>query len=275
MTWHLDQTTAHDYVCKTTDGVASASIEAHLVSCPHCQALVASTVDPELDALLADVWERVDEVFDRPRIGLTERALMAAGCTDTTARIVAASSRARLSYLAAVVTSVAIAIAAARSGRDAVFGMFLVLAPIGPLIATAGAFARWADPIHELLRSVPTSAWRIALIRTATSVVPAILLTLVTVPILDERGWLAAAWLLPSLALSVSTLALATWITIEPATLVVGSAWLVTPLLLRPQAVELVDSIAGPLQIVALAVVVVGVAVVAVRRTAFEYRVLA
>jgi hypothetical protein len=44
---------------------------------------------------------------------------------------------------------------------------------------------------------------------------------------------------------------------------------------LRPEAIELIDSIAGPLQIAALAVVIVGVAVLAVRRTAFEYRVLA
>jgi hypothetical protein len=275
MTWHLDQTTAHDYVCQTTDGVASASIEAHLVSCPDCQALVGSTADPELDALLAEAWERVDELVDRPRTGTIERALLASGCTHTTARIVAASAQARWSYLAAVVMSVAIAISAAQSGRDAVFGVFLLLAPIGPLIATAGAFGRWADPIHELLRSVPTSAWRIALIRTATSVIPAILLTLVAVPILDERGWLAIAWLLPALALSVSTLVLATWISIEPATLVVGAAWLVTPMLFRPEAIELIDSIAGPLQIAALAVVIVGVAVLAVRRTAFEYRVLA
>lgn len=275
MSWHLDPATVHEYVHRQIDRVASASIESHLVVCSDCQALVATSADPQLDAMLAAVWERVDEQCDRPRIGVTERVLSAAGCSDTTARIVTASARARFSYLTAVAASVAIAITAARSDRDAAFGMFLLLAPIGPLVATAGAFGRWADPMHQLLRSLPTSAWRIALIRTVASVVPAILLTLLAAPILDDRGWLAVAWLLPSLALSVTSLALATWITIEPATFAVGAAWLATPMLLRPGATELIDSIAGPLQVGALAVVVVGATVVAVRRSNFEERVLA
>ena len=104
--------------------------------------------------------------------------------------------------------------------------------------------------------------------------VPAIALTSLTVPILDERGWMAAAWLLPSLALSTAALALSTWIRVEAATLAVGAVWLATPVLVRPEPGQLIDLIAGRAQAVALVVVVVATAVVVVRRDTFEYQVL-
>jgi hypothetical protein len=274
MTWHIDEPIADAYLRRATDGVTSSSVDAHLATCADCQALLSSTVDPELDALLAEVWDRVDGVLDRPRMGVIERALLAVGCTDETARIVTSSARAQWSYLIAVTISVAMAITAAQSGRDAAFGLFLLLAPVGPLVATAGAFGQRADPLQPLLRTLPTSPWRMALIRTAASVVPAVVLTMVAVPVLNERGWLAVAWLLPSLALSTMALVLATWISIEPATLAVGAVWLATPMLLRPRAGQLIDAITGPFQVVAIVVVALGAVAVVARRTTFEYRVL-
>jgi hypothetical protein len=106
------------------------------------------------------------------------------------------------------------------------------------------------------------------------SVVPAIVLTACTVPILDERGWLAVGWLLPSLALCVAALALATWVSIESATIAVGVAWLAAPALARVRATEFLDAIAGPVQIAAVMVLAIGLTVVALRRTMFEFRVL-
>ena len=273
MTWHLDPSTAEAYVRRTADVATAASVEAHVVGCTSCQTLL-STVDPTLDAWLAEVWTDIDEVLDRPRIGAPERALRALGCSETTARIVAASSRARWSYVTAVVLSVAVAFSAAHSGRDATFGLFLLLAPIGPLVATAGAFGRWADPLHPLLGSLPTSPWRMALVRTAASVVPAIALTSISIPMLGERGWLAVAWLLPALALCVSTLALATWISVESASLVVAVAWLAVPIVLRLHPAELIDAIGGRGQVVAIVIAVAASALVTVRRDTFAYRVI-
>lgn len=273
MNWHLDPPTAAAYVRRSTDDATSASVEAHVVGCATCQTLL-STVDPTLDAWLAEVWTGIDEVLDRPRVGVFERALRGIGCSEPTARIVAASSRARWSYVTAVVLSVAVAFGAAHSGRDAAFGLFLLLAPIGPLVATAGAFGRWADPLHPLLGALPTSPWRMALVRTVASVVPAIALMSISIPILGERGWLAVAWLLPALALCVSTLALATWVSVESASLLVAMAWLAAPIVLRLHPAEVIDTIGGQGQWVAIVLAVAASAVVAYRRDTFAYPVM-
>ena len=39
--------------------------------------------------------------------------------------------------------------AASQSPREAALGLFLVVAPIGPLVAPAVAFGRWSEPIYE------------------------------------------------------------------------------------------------------------------------------
>lgn len=266
MAWHLDNPAAEAYATRSTDGAVTASIEAHLVTCPSCQALMATVEEPAMMDLVADVWANVDELLDRRRTPVIERALRRFGCTETTARIISVSARARWSYLAAVAVSVAMAFVAARSGDDHAFEAFLLLAPLGPLVATLGAFNRRTDPLHSLMRSVPISPWRIALLRTIASVVPAIGLTAIGVPLVYDRGWLAAAWLLPSLALSMSVLALATRISMESATLLAGACWLSVPLWARLRRVDLLSSFDGEIQIAAFAVITVITVMLAVRR---------
>ncbi len=260
MGWHLDHTAAEAYVTRSTNGAVTASIEAHLVSCSSCQALVATMEEPAMLQLVADVWAKVDDVLDRRRTPAIERALRRVGCTETTARIIAVSARARWTYLAAVTVSVAMAFVAGRSGNDQAFEAFLLLAPLGPLVATVGAFNRRTDPLHSLMRSVPISPWRVALLRTIASVVPAIGLTAVGVPILYDRGWLAVAWLLPSLALSMCVLVLATRVSIESATLIAGVSWLSIPPWSRLRQVDLLGAFGGGIQIGSL-VVVAGIAI--------------
>lgn len=266
MAWHLDKPAAEAYPTRSTDGAVTASIEAHLVSCSNCQALMATIEEPAMVNLVADVWANVDELLDRRRIPVVERALRRFGCTETTARIMSVSARARWSYLAAVAVSVGMAFVAARSGNDRAFEAFLLLAPVGPLVATLGSFNRRTDPLHSLMRSVPTSPWRIAVLRTIASVVPAIGLTAIGVPILYHRGWLAAAWLLPSLALGMCVLALATRIAIESATLIAGACWLSVPLWARLHQVDLLRAFGGQIQFAALAVIAVITVALAVHR---------
>lgn len=255
MAWHLDNPAAQAYAARSTNAAVTASIEAHLLSCSSCQAIMASLDEPTMGELIADVWVNVDELLDRRAIPVVERALRRFGCTETTARIISVSARARWSYLAAVGVSVAMAFVAARSGNDQAFEAFLLLAPVGPVVATFGSFNRRTDPLQSLMNSVPVSPWRIALLRTIASVVPAIGLTAIGVPILYERGWLAAAWLLPSLALSMCVLALATRISIESATFVAGVCWLSVLLLLRLRQVDLLSAFGGQIQVAAFVVV--------------------
>jgi len=154
MTWHVDEQSAQRYVARRLDSASTSSIESHLLVCDRCRATVGGAVD---DDLLSFVWSEISDALDRPQLGWAERTLGRFGCSDTTSRIVAATTRARFSYVIAVAISVAMAVVAAQSGGDRAFGAFLMLAPIGPLVATAGAFGRWSDPAHAVLSVTPTS----------------------------------------------------------------------------------------------------------------------
>lgn len=268
MTWHVDEQSAQRYVARRLDSASTSSIESHLLVCDRCRATVGGAVD---DDLLSFVWSEISDALDRPQLGWAERTLGRFGCSDTTSRIVAATTRARFSYVIAVAISVAMAVVAAQSGGDRAFGAFLMLAPIGPLVATAGAFGRWSDPAHAVLSVTPTSTLRIVLIRIAASVVPAIVLTALSVPMLLDRGWLAIAWLLPTLALALGALALSSWVDLEIATMIVCGVWLSMPFLIRVPGGELIDVFGEQIQIASLAIAAVGTLTMALRRSNFEY----
>jgi hypothetical protein len=270
MTWHVDAMTAAHYSVGATDAADAASVEAHLMACDECRTVINAYAD---DAVLAAVWADVNDSLDAVHLGWIERAMRVLGCSDVTSRIVAATTRARWAYVFVVAFNVLVAFASAQSvDPDAVFLVFLLLAPLGPLVAVAGAFGGWADPCHAVLRTLPTSTLRLTLVRTVAGVVPALVLTAAAVPWLADRGWLAVGWLLPALALAVVTLALSTWIDVERAAIVVGGVWVALPVALRLPVHDLLDAFAGPVQIVSAVAAAVGALVVVARQSKFEYR---
>jgi hypothetical protein len=270
MTWHLDQTSAVDYSIRRTDPAIAASVEAHVMVCDQCRALVNASIDePSLGA----IWAEIEDELDRPRLSWIERALIALGCSDLTARTVGATARARWSYLAVVAFNVTLAIAFSGADRDEVaFTAFLLLAPIGPLVATVTAFGRWGDRVSQLVATLPTPTLRLMMVRLAASVVPAIALTALATPWLADHGWLAAAWLLPALALSMTTLALASWIEVELASVLVLGAWAGGALAIRLWAGNTLDAYAGPVQIVSVLAVAAATVTTLVRSGNFDYR---
>ncbi|HUF98478.1 MAG TPA: hypothetical protein VMM60_10145 [Ilumatobacter sp.] len=270
--WHVDTVSAQRYAERATDPTTSASVESHIAACSTCATAVSAATERLHGDLLMDVWSEIDRELDAPRLGIFERAVRAVGCPEATSRVVAATARAQWSCLSAVALSVGLAVFASQSGNDGAFLLFLLFAPIGPLAATAAAFERFAEPVEDLLRTVPTSLWRIALIRSISAVVPSILLTALSVPILSERGWLALAWMLPSMALSVAAFALSKWLGVQRATVVVTFAWLVIPVVVRLRGDVLIDAMAHEAQFVSVAVLLVGAVTVATQRTTFDYR---
>jgi hypothetical protein len=113
MSWHLDAATATRYAGRTSDPAMAASVEAHLMACDQCRTMVNASFD---DVVLAAVWADINDTLDAPRLGWVERALHAAGCSDTTSRIVAATTRARWAYLFVVAFNILVAIGSSRSG---------------------------------------------------------------------------------------------------------------------------------------------------------------
>jgi anti-sigma factor RsiW len=274
MTWHIDMTTAARYVDGRLDPTGSASVEAHLERCGSCRAEVGEVVVATDGHLLDDVWRSLTAVVDEPRVGRVETALRRIGVDEATARIVSATRHARRAHLLASMLCVLLAVVASRSAYDQFFVTFIAVAPLGPLLATAWAFGRGNDVVAQLTGTLPYSALRTLLIRTAAAVIPALVVTAISLPWLMDRGWMAVAWLLPALALVVCTVALSSWMSVEWAALTVGVVWFAGVLTLRVSVSvgAVVDAIAGPIQIVSLASVFAGVAIITVRRTAYEYR---
>ena len=268
VSWHVDETSAAHYAARGLDASNVASVESHLLACDRCRATVSAQVD---HTLLDAIWSSVTDQLDQPAVSRFEQVLRWTGCSDATARIVAATTRARWSYLIAVGFSLFLAVSAAQSSGEQSFGLYLVVAPLGPLVATAGAFGRWSDPAYALVMTSPTSSLRILLVRLVTSVLPAIALTALSVPWVIDRGWLAIAWLLPSLALATGALALSSWIDIERAAIGLGLAWLVPPMLLRLQLHRLLELLGTPAQLISVLVLVTAVGIVTTRRNTFDH----
>lgn len=270
MSWHVDEITAQRYVRAGTDGVTATSIEAHVITCDGCQAVVGRAVDADT---LTSVWARIEDTLDQPQQRWLERLLERAGVSDTAVRIIGATTRAAWSFVLVVVASAALAILSATSSKDGdvAFAAFLLVAPLGPLMATATAFGRWVDPVYEVTRTVPMSMFRIIMIRAVSTAATAIVLTALVTPVLLDHGWMAAAWLMPALAMASALLALSSWLDTEAAALVVVLGWVSLLLSTRLASTDLLDLFATPLQLASLTLLTGAIAITFVRRPHFDH----
>jgi hypothetical protein len=202
------------------DDVTAASVEAHLVACADCRRVVARAPTP---ALVDETWAAIADVIDRPRPNLVERLLELLGLPSTTARLLGATAPLRAAGLVATLVVAAGAVALSRrSGAD---GPFLVLAPLAPLAAIAASFAPVLDPGGEAGMATPLHGAGLVL-RRAAAVLSVTFLALGCASFaLPNLSSTAAAWVLPSLALTLGALALSTWVPVEAAAWGLGGAW--------------------------------------------------
>jgi hypothetical protein len=273
MSWHVDPAAARRYTQRGLDPASAASLEAHVLRCGECRAAVNAAAVADADADLIDhLWSEIVETLDQPRAGWIERLLMLLGLSDVSARVVAATTRSRWTYLLAIAVSFGLALVASRSGDEQLFGFFLVVAPLGPLVASATAYGLSSDPAYDLLTTVPTRSLRMLLVRTAATVVPALLLTAIATLLLLDHGWLAVAWLLPSLALALAALALSTWVTIETAAVIVAAAWLTPPIVTWFPVIVWLEVLGGRAQFASVMIAGCAAIITALRHSKFDYK---
>ncbi|MFC9287164.1 zf-HC2 domain-containing protein, partial [Streptomyces sp. NPDC057052] len=143
--------------------------------------------------------------------------------------------------VAVVVVALGAVALAYGAGVTGVRPLLLALAPVVPVLGVALSYGPHADPVHEIAAASPGGGLRLLLTRTAA-------VLLVCLPVLTLAGLLlpgsgapgAAAWLLPGLALTLATLALAGYVGPRPGAVVTGGGWLcavLAPALAAPSGV--------------------------------------
>lgn len=221
-TWHADAASLRRYAEGTLGASASASVEAHLLACGPCRAGLSPASPPtRLDA----IWAKVEQTVDDPKRGPVERLLVVLHVPDHTARLVAATPSLRSAWLLSVTAALVFAAAAAQASPRGVL-LFLVLAPALPVLGVAAAYSRDGDPTYDVAQAAPYPAFRLLLLRTTAVLVSTVTLAGLAALLLPAAPGLAAAWLLPALALTTVTLALSARVPMAVAAAAVVALWL-------------------------------------------------
>jgi hypothetical protein len=266
MSWHAEPTVLHDYVEGRLDDVRALSVEAHLLECDPCRLQLADVSDrARLDA----VWSRVAAFVEEPKQNGTEWMLRRLGVPEHVARLLAATPSLSGAWLAAVTLCLVFAVAAAIVGHWGSIG-FLVLAPLLPVAGVALAYGPWLDPIYEVSVAAPMSNFTLLLLRASATLASTLLLAAAAAAALPGPSWQAAAWLLPSLALTVAALALGSYMSQELAAIVVGLAWIATVVLVAVLADEALAAFRVGGQVACLAVSLAAATVLVRRRTVID-----
>ena len=269
--WHASPTLLARFALdpSAVDDTTASSIEAHLVGCAECRSQLSAGADP---AFVADSWAAVADRIDRPRASVVERLLDRLGISSGFARLLGATPALQAAGLTAVAALAVTAVVLSRTA-DAE-GLFLVLAPLAPLLAVAASFTPAADPAGEAGVGTPLHGAGLVVRRAIVILGVSFGVLGVAALALPDLGPVAAAWVLPALALAVASLALGTWMRVEVAVGVLAGGWLFTlwsVWWLAGHDIAVADTVAFTAagQMAAVAVTAAAAAVVVARRDQF------
>jgi hypothetical protein len=216
--WHVSDHELERYANHAIPTFARASVEAHLLECDRCRATLTQThASPARREGVDETWARIAD-----RIDVTRRPLR----SSTTALQVSTSSPLLLfaTFAVAFGVIVSVAIASAVAPR-ASLPLFVMLAPLAPVVGAVLAFQTGIDPAGQLARATPLASGRLPFLRAMLScgaALVAVALSSVFVPVgLGD----VAIWLLPGLALTSLVVAISTWIDPSRVALVLIGAW--------------------------------------------------
>lgn len=269
--WHADAGDIARYATGAIDDTRAASIEAHLVTCARCRAQLAGAAVARHDRL-DQAWAGIVDALDAPRPGVVERVLHRIGVRSGTARLLAATPSLRGSWLVAVTVALAFAAVAAQSGTDRGLAVFLMVAPLIPVAGVAAAFGAELDPTWEVTAAAPGGGFRLLLLRAAAAFATTVVLAAGAALALPGMSWTAAAWILPALALTLTTLALSTATSPERAAIGVSLTWVLGVTATTRASHDLLSAFGPSGQLVLATVAVVAATLIARRRDSFEVR---
>ncbi|UQU64952.1 zf-HC2 domain-containing protein [Couchioplanes caeruleus] len=223
--WHTDAELLDAYATGRLTPSRVMAVDAHLRACALCRAAVPTDM-----AWLERNWGQVTDVLQAARQSRVERALGSVGLPEHRVRLLAATPALRWSWVLATAAVLGFGVAAAytgQAGARTTLLLFLVFAPVLPVLAVATAYGPPADPMHEITSATPMAGPSLVLWRATAVVGVSMAMGAVAALLLPGPGWLAGAWLLPAFLLCVSTLALATALPLAAAAGVFGGLWLI------------------------------------------------
>jgi hypothetical protein len=265
-TWHLDTSVLESYAAGRSTPVGGASVEAHLMECRECGAVLRELMPREP---LDRAWRAIRAHVEAPRAGLVERLLAALGMSSGSARLLAAVPAFRGAWLLAMFTVLVFAGGAAMFAEETGLTLFLVVAPLIPVAGVAVSFGGDADPAHELVTVTPYSSLRLLLLRTAGVLTTSVPITVLLGLALPGPAWLAVAWLTPAAAGIALTLALSPYFDTTMTAAVLGIVWSAAVLSAYRlgDPVEVVEPL---MQLVLAAVALMALAVVVLRSPSLD-----
>ncbi len=219
MTWHTDATTLASYLDGGLSEAYACSVEAHLLACERCRlALAVTSTDrdsagathPAHESMHERTWARVLDEVDRPSSDPILR-LLVRWWPEHELRPVLAAPVLRKAGCAAGVVLLAIATLVANLRPGVGLTLFLVVAPIVPLIGVSLAYSHPDELCGEIADALPYRRFRLLLARTAAVVgltIPVMVLLSIALPgdLPTALLWLAPSLAMCSLALALSSL---------------------------------------------------------------------
>lgn len=266
MSWHAEAELLERYARGTIEDATAFSLEAHLTKCANCRTAIAPFVDV---STFARTWDGIVDRIDAPHAGVIEGLLLRFGVSDHVARLLAATPSLRASWLLAVATALGFAVLAAHQGNAGVL-LFLALAPLLPVAGVASAYGPGMDPAYEIGLAAPMRSFRLLLIRSGSVLTTTTVLAGAAALFLPGLNWTVAAWLLPSLALTIGSLALATFVPALWAFGSIAAAWITLVLGAEQTSPAPFAAFRAPGQLAFVAVVIAAGIIVVRRRESFD-----
>jgi hypothetical protein len=223
--WHVTDEELLHYAAGECAPPLLWSTEAHLTACPACRIRLTALADPREVAV---GWSRLDAALDAPVPGRLERLLLHVGVANDMARLLVVTPILRVSWLVSIAMTLAFSAASARlADTMSTPIVFLALAPLLPLAGIAACFGPRVDPSYEIALVAPLQTFRLLLLRCAVVLTTTCLLSLAAALALPDYGLVALGWVLPSLTLTLLSLALTPRFGPVTAAIVIIAGWIV------------------------------------------------
>lgn len=228
--WHVPTEDLDAYAHERSADAQAWSIETHLPECSLCRAhlndaIARTNVGSDVATSKVTVMSTVAPALQAPRATPAP-----ARRVPTRLNPVSRAFLGRTPWLAGVVVVTLMAVLAdlgwrhfAATSAWRLDSVLLLLGPVLPLAGVAFVCSRSSDPCAEVVLSTPSAGLRMVLWRTLTVLLVATPLTAAIG--IATGGFSVTAVLLPTVAITMATLALGSRIGLDTAAALIGAAW--------------------------------------------------